>query len=303
MRLEIRQGWMTSVTDITEPTMYRNELANAQERFTTVLQSLDTAVSVAVPGTKGDLLFTNDTYQRWFSSSSINGHALLVEKWKEDKKSRNTIYISEMKKWFDTRLQQIKWVDGRVVELLVASDVTSSQLSDIKHREEYARIQQTSRLVTMGEMASSLAHELNQPLTAISNYTLGAGARIRSITAKGKPLVAAELLEILTKTARQASRAGSVIKRIRNFVRKSDPSRRLVKPSTIIKETIELAEIDASNMGMQIIQKIQTSLPLINVDPILIEQVLLNLIKNGLESMKGSEKTISLSLLSPRKLR
>ena len=89
-----------------------------------------------------------------------------------------------MKKWFDTRLQQIKWVDGRVVELLVASDVTSSQLSDIKHREEYARIQQTSRLVTMGEMASSLAHELNQPLTAISNYTLGAGARIRSITAK-----------------------------------------------------------------------------------------------------------------------
>ena len=283
-------GWMTSVTDITEPTMYRNELANAQERFTTVLQSLDTAVSVAVPGTKGDLLFTNDTYQRWFSSSSINGHALLVEKWKEDKKSRNTIYISEMKKWFDTRLQQIKWVDGRVVELLVASDVTSSQLSDIKHREEYARIQQTSRLVTMGEMASSLAHELNQPLTAISNYTLGAGARIRSITAKGKPLVAAELLEILTKTARQASRAGSVIKRIRNFVRKSDPSRRLVKPSTIIKETIELAEIDASNMGMQIIQKIQKSLPLINVDPILIEQVLLNLIKNGLESMKGSEK-------------
>ena len=178
----------------------------------------------------------------------------------------NTIYLSQMKKWFDTRLQQIKWVDGRVVELLLASDVTSRQLSDIKHREEYARIQQTSRLVTMGEMASSLAHELNQPLTAISNYTLGAGARIRSITAKGKPLVAAELLEILTKTARQASRAGSVIKRIRNFVRKSDPSRRLVKPSTIINETIELAEIDASNMGIQIIQKIQTSLPLINYE-------------------------------------
>ncbi|MAF82012.1 MAG: hypothetical protein CMK52_03805 [Proteobacteria bacterium] len=284
-------GWMTSVTDITEPTMYRNELANAQERFTTVLQSLDTAVSVAVPGTKGDLLFTNDTYQRWFSSPLINGHALLVEKGKEDKKSRNTIYISEMKKWFDTRLQQIKWVDGRVVELLLASDVTSRQLSEIKHREEYARIQQTSRLVTMGEMASSLAHELNQPLTAISNYTLGAGARIRSITAKGKPLVAGELLEILTKTARQARRAGSVIKRIRNFVRKSDPSRRLVKPSTIINETIELAEIDASNMGIQIIQKIQTSLPLINVDPILIEQVLLNLIKNGLESMRESKKS------------
>ena len=66
--------------------------------------------------------------------------------------------------------------------------------------------------------------------------------------------------------------------------------KRQVKPSIIIKETIELAEIDASNMGINIIQKIQTSLPLINVDPILIEQVLLNLIKNGLESMKGTEE-------------
>ena len=57
-------GWMTSVTDITEPTVYRNQLANAQERFTTVLQSLDTAVSVALKGSYDDLLFANDTYQR-----------------------------------------------------------------------------------------------------------------------------------------------------------------------------------------------------------------------------------------------
>ena len=284
-------GWMTSVTDITEPTVYRNQLANAQERFTTVLQSLDTAVSVALKGSYDDLLFANDTYQRWFAQYALNGHAILVGREKERKKSRSTIYIPEMKKWFDTRLQNIKWVDGREVELLVASDVTSQQINELKQREEYEKIQQTSKLVTMGEMASSLAHELNQPLTAISNYTLGAGARIRSFTAKGKPLVAGELLEILTKTARQASRAGSVIKRIRNFVRKSDPSRRLIKPSTIVNETIELAEIDAANMGMEIIQKIQNPIPMIYVDPILIEQVLLNLIKNGLESMKISKKT------------
>ena len=284
-------GWMTSVTDITEPTVYRNQLANAQERFTTVLQSLDTAVSVALKGSYDDLLFANDTYQRWFAQYALNGHAILVGREKERKKSRSTIYIPEMKKWFDTRLQNIKWVEGREVELLVASDVTSQQINELKQREEYEKIQQTSKLVTMGEMASSLAHELNQPLTAISNYTLGAGARIRSFTAKGKPLVAGELLEILTKTARQASRAGSVIKRIRNFVRKSDPSRRLVKPSTIVNETIELAEIDAANMGMEIIQKIQDPIPMIYVDPILIEQVLLNLIKNGLESMRISKKT------------
>ncbi len=284
----IQTGWMTSITDITEPTRYRNEIANAQERFTTVLQSLDTAVSVASIQTPIEILFANDTYKNWFGGPKIDGHKLLAKKTIEGRTKSNSVYISESKNWFDTRLQKIKWVDGREVELLVASNVTSKKNQEKNQREQYERLQQTSRLVTMGEMASSLAHELNQPLTAISNYTLGAGARLRSYVAKGKPLIAEEFLEILTKTARQASRAGSVIKRIRNFVRKNDPSRRIVKPKVIINEAIELAEIDANSMGIKIIQKVQPNLPKINVDPILIEQVLLNLIKNGLESMINS---------------
>ena len=164
-------GWMTSVTILLN-LLCINELANAREIYHCIAIARYSRVS-CFPGTKGDL-FTNDTYQRWFSSSSINGHALLVEKWKENKKSRNTIYISEMKKWFDTRLQQIKWVDGRVVELLVASDVTSSQLSDIKHREEYAKYNKP-RDWSQWVKWHPHSHELNQPLTAISNYTLGGG--------------------------------------------------------------------------------------------------------------------------------
>ncbi|OUV02827.1 MAG: hypothetical protein CBC42_04785 [Betaproteobacteria bacterium TMED82] len=286
--LSMQTRWLTSITDITEATRYRNEIANAQERFTTVLQSLDTAVSVA-SSPSSRLLFANDTYRNWFGGATIQGHKMLVKKAIELGKIENDkFYIPKLKKWFDIRLQEIKWVDGTDVELLVASDVTDKETQERIQREQYERLQQTSKLVTMGEMASSLAHELNQPLTAISNYTLGAGARIKSNTAKGRALVPEELLEILTKTAKQASRAGTVIKRIRDFVRKSDPSRRIVKPNVIVNEAIELAEIDANNMGMKIIQKIQAKLPYINVDPILIEQVLLNLIKNGLESMIGS---------------
>ncbi|OUT98921.1 MAG: hypothetical protein CBC01_02580 [Betaproteobacteria bacterium TMED41] len=292
-------GWMTSVTDITEPTRYRNELAHAQNRFTTVLQSLDTAVSVAPPSPSNDLLFTNETYKKWFGNSLFDGHRKLAEQSTEGKVETNIVFIDINEKWFDTKLQKIKWVDGRDVELLVASDVTEKFLNEKNQREQYERLQQTSKLVTMGEMASSLAHELNQPLAAISNYTSGAGARIKSHVKKGLPLIPDELLEILTKTAKQADRAGTVIKRIRDFIRRNDPSARPVNPSIIINDSIELAEINANSMGLNIIQIIQPSLPTINVDPILIEQVLLNLIKNGLESMKDSNhKNLVLKVLS-----
>ena len=281
-------GWMTSVTDITEPTRYRNELAHAQNRFTTVLQSLDTAVSVAAPSPSNDLLFANETYKKWFGTSLFEGHRKLAEQSTEGKIESNIVFIDVNEKWFDTKLQKIKWVDGRDVELLVASDVTEKFLNEKNQRQQYERLQQTSKLVTMGEMASSLAHELNQPLAAISNYTSGAGARIKSHVKKGLPLIPDELLEILTKTAKQADRAGTVIKRIRDFIRRSDPSAIPVNPAVIINDSIELAEINANSMGLNIIQKIQPSLPTINVDPILVEQVLLNLIKNGLESMNES---------------
>ncbi len=281
-------GWMTSITDITEPTRYRNELAQAQERFTTVLQSLDTAVSVAAPSPSNDFLFANETYKKWFGNSLFVGHRKLAEQSKEGKVETNIVFIDANNRWFDTKLQKIRWVDGRDVELVVASDITEKLLSEKNQREQYERLQQTSKLVTMGEMASSLAHELNQPLAAISNYTSGAGARIRSHVKKGLPLIPDELLEILTKTAKQADRAGTVIKRIRDFTRRNDPSTRPVNPSVIISDSIELAEINAHSMNLKIIQRIKPSLPIINVDPILIEQVLLNLIKNGLESMYQS---------------
>ncbi|WP_275428758.1 histidine kinase dimerization/phospho-acceptor domain-containing protein, partial [Stenotrophomonas maltophilia] len=83
------------------------------------------------------------------------------------------------------------------------------------------RLQFTSRLTTMGEMASSLAHELNQPLAAINNYCMGAVGRLKS--GRSTP---EELIPVLEKTSAQAVRAGTIIQRIRGFVKRSQPQRR-----------------------------------------------------------------------------
>jgi PAS domain S-box-containing protein len=282
-------GWMTSVNDITEPTRIRHELAQAQERFITVLQALDAAVSVAPPTPDNELLFANEAYRKWFGQSLDKGHRALAEAPRTPWSESREYFSATAQRWFDVRMRSIQWVDGRVVQLLVATDITQRRMTQETKRNTELRLQQTSRLINMGEMASSLAHELNQPLTAIANYTMGAAARVRSAAAKQEVIPPEELIDMLNKTARQAERAGTVIKRIRGFVRRSDPIRKFVDPAAIVAEAIGLAEIDARQYGLAIKPELDPHLPALNVDPVLIEQVLLNLVKNGLEAMRESD--------------
>src|SRR5690606_28544904 len=127
--------------------------------------------------------------------------------------------------------------------------------------EEASRIQQekiqlTSRLTTMGEMASSLAHELNQPLTAIANYSMGAVAMLRSGRADPE-----QLLEALEKAAQQAERAGKIISRIREFVKRSEPRRQQVPVKQILDNAVAFADIDARKRQIDIQQQLPESLP------------------------------------------
>lgn len=282
-------GWMTSVTDISEQNRIRQELAQAQERFITVLQALDAAVSVATPSPQDELLFANQAYKRWFGNSLVNGHRDLSAGVRGPWSDVKEVFSPLVQRWFEVRVRNIQWVDGRDVELMVATDITQERATEQAQKEQHNRIQQTARLITMGEMASSLAHELNQPLTAIANYTSGAASRVRAAAARGEQVSSDDLIDMLSKTARQAERAGQVIRRIRGFVKRSDPIRKEVDATTILADALVLAEIDARERGLQIVQEIEPNLPKLHVDGILIEQVLMNLVKNGLEAMKDSQ--------------
>ncbi|RPH67403.1 MAG: PAS domain S-box protein [Burkholderiales bacterium] len=285
-------GWMTSMTDVTEPKRIREQLAAAHERFTTVLDELDAAVSVVArpPDGSGDhaeLLFANRLYRSLFGADSRRHESLLAARDDDDAGGPSEIFDAMLGRWFEVRSRQIRWVDGSAVEMLVATDVTRRHDIEEQQREQDRKLQRTSRLVTMGEMASSLAHELNQPLTAIANYCMGLSARIRARAGTGHPMEAGELLEPLGKTAAQAARAGEVIRRIRNFVKRSEPERRRCEVAAIVADAVGLADIDARRLSIQIVTELPPDLPPLYVDPILIEQVLLNLLKNGIEAMRA----------------
>ena len=142
----------------------------------------------------------------------------------------------------------------------------------------------TSRLVTMGEMASSVAHELNQPLTAIANYCNGMVSRVKNDAIEKPDLIAA-----LEKTARQAQRAGQIIHRIRAFVKRSEPQRQPARARDIVEDAVELAGIEVRRRNVHIRTYVAQRLPELRVDPILIEQVLLNLLKNAAEAIDNAQ--------------
>jgi signal transduction histidine kinase len=148
-------------------------------------------------------------------------------------------------------------------------------------RQQQEKLQFTSRLVTMGELASSLAHELNQPLSAIANYCMGSVTRLKA--GKVKP---EDILPAMEKASAQAQRAGNVIRRIREFVKRKAPNRRACTIETIVEDAVSFAELDAKVRMAQIQTTFKGELTLVRADPILIEQVLLNLIKNAMDAMR-----------------
>lgn len=301
-------GWMTSVADISEPKRVREELMVAHERFTTVLQSLDAAVSVASLG-GNELLFANRQYLQWFGQGTQGHHEMVMQAQMEvlsliqqsdnvddlsgvpssealtENPDHSEIYIERLDMWLEIRSRYLTWVDGRLVQMMIATDITARRLAQQQAAEQAERAQNASRLITMGEMASSVAHELNQPLTAISNYCSGLISRINS-----KQIETQQLLEVLEKTSKQAQRAGQIITRIRSFVQRSAPTATLSEVSVIVNEALELAEIELRRQQVRLTYYIAARLPHLFVDPILIEQVLINLVKNAAEAISLTKR-------------
>ena len=304
-------GWMTSMTDITEPNRVREQLAASYERFTIVLEALDASVSVAPLGSE-ELLFANKLYRQWFGTNT-QGHLGLVEKagmldvrTSESEMDdvdalaglptesltvapaeRAEIYLAHLDKWLEIRTRYIHWADGRLAQLVIATDITARRQAEELADQQAERAQNASRLITMGEMASSVAHELNQPLTAITNYCNGMLSRIQSKQIEEKDLVWA-----LEKTAHQAQRAGQIIHRIRSFVKRSEPNRADADVATMVNEAVELAEIELRRRNVRLSHYVATRLPKLHVDPILIEQVLVNLMKNAAESIDSADRPV-----------
>jgi len=165
-------------------------------------------------------------------------------------------------------------------------DISERQATEARLQDLQAELVHISRLTAMGEMASTLAHELNQPLSAIGNYLKGSQRLLESADDDRSAL----MRNALDKAGEQAVRAGQIIRRLRDFVSRGETERRVERISKLVEEASALALVGTRELGVDVRLRIQPEADLVVVDRVQIQQVLLNLIRNAIDAMGGSSK-------------
>jgi two-component system sensor kinase FixL len=165
-------------------------------------------------------------------------------------------------------------------------DLSQRQERERLLHEVQSELLHMSRLSTMGEMASALAHELNQPLSAMTNYLRGSRRLLQGVSDPKAAMIG----EALAKAAEQSLRAGAVIQRLREFVSRGETDKRVESIKRIVEETIALALAAAGQQVVQVDMSLDPQMDLVVVDRVQIQQVLLNLLRNAIEAMHDSER-------------
>jgi PAS domain S-box-containing protein len=184
-------------------------------------------------------------------------------------------------RWIEARGRSTKQGNGKVPQLLgVFVDVTPQKCAESEARRYREELAHLSRVEILGELAGSLAHELNQPLTGVLNNANAA----RRFIAKGRADMP-KLDGLFKSIAADARRAGEIIQGIRNMVRKGESGRGSVNLNEIIKELVPLIRSDALERHCTIVTELGSGLPAVTANPVLLQQVVLNIILNAFDAM------------------
>ena len=246
----------------------RRALEHSDERFVTVLEGLDAAVAVE-DARSSALLYAN---RRWRESFGAGAPAL---------REAGEILDERTGRWYLVQPRPLRWVDGREALLRVWADVTDVRRAREliqKHREAAHR---TARLVALGEFASAIAHELNQPLAAIATYNNTCLRLLQAGTASG-----AEVRAAMEKCRDQAKRAGAIIQRLREVLRQPAPARVEQDLADVARAAAQLAEPEAAEAGVAL-EVAASPGGRVRADRLLMEQVALNLVRNAIEAVQS----------------
>lgn len=173
-------------------------------------------------------------------------------------------------------------LEGQSLYVGIIHDITEQQATERKLRELQEELLQVSRISGMGQMASSLAHELNQPLTAVGSLMQAA----RRMLEVGDPAAIGRARDAVERAGQQILRAGEIIRRLREFAARGDTEKVVVPVDILLSEAISLARI-SNKFGTTRVELLLGKTPPVLVDKIQIQQVILNLLRNGLEAMEA----------------
>ena len=291
------------------------DLRTTNERFEKVLDSLDVSVYVS-DLYKNEVLYLNTSAQESFPylgvgmnasaledgfvaspSSKYPASALLTIDGEPGEVFKDELEHRASHRWFLTRTRAVRWVDGRIARLTTLGDVTDRIHADRIRQTQQDKLTRTSRLMTVGEIASTLAHELNQPLAAIANYVSGCIQRLKG---NGSPDMA--VIGAMEKADAQVARAGAIIGRVREFVRTREPQRQPLDINALVQDVVQLVESDDEERALTCTLQLAPGLPLVFADRIMIEQVIVNFLRNAREAMQHLSPNERIAQVRTRRL-
>ena len=183
--------------------------------------------------------------------------------------------------WMETHAVPLRDARGAVYALLgITRDITEHKWAEEQGRRHQTELARVARLSTMGEMATGLAHELNQPLSAIANFARGCIRRLRN-----GDVTPADLIEPLEEVCEQAERAGEIMRHVRDFVRKSEPRMTAVDINQVVRSVAKFTELEARQHEAVVTLQLAPEQPRVWADSIMVEQVISNLVRNAMEAM------------------
>jgi two-component system, LuxR family, sensor histidine kinase DctS len=209
---------------------------------------------------------------------------------------RETVFMRKSGERFPVVIYEAPLVDsaGRQTGWMSAAvDLSEQRRIEELSRQQQERLQATARLATVGEMASLLSHELNQPLAAIASYASGSLNLLDAPDAADRAM----LKQALTRIAEQADRAGRTIKSVHDFVRRREHAREAVAASVLIDAVLPLVRLQARKSGTRIDVQMPSPPPRVSADRTMVEQVLLNLTRNAIQAMESDATPLAARVL------
>ena len=292
------------VRDLMRKRSQAEEALRAEHAFRTAMENSLT-VGMRARDLKGRIIYVNPAFCKMtgFPSEELVGKAPPMPYWVAEqidetytlhaavlagKAPRDGFEITFQRQngeRFNALIYEAKLIDGKGQHtgwMASVLDITERKNAEELARQQQEQLQFTARLVTLGEMASTLAHELNQPLAAIASYNTGCLNLLDRTDCQIQ-----EIRPALEKISVQAQRAGKIIRRVHDFVRKSEPKRAPCSFAEVLEDCLGFTEADARKQRIRVACEIPP-LPLIPADRLMLEQVLLNLMRNGMEAMASS---------------
>jgi PAS domain S-box-containing protein len=194
----------------------------------------------------------------------------------------------------DLSVSEVRVGDRRIFTGMIR-DITQRKAMEDEARERQAQVAHLERVSTMGQMASGLAHELNQPLGAIANYAKACRSMVED--GRGTPL---RVADALSEIQSQAVRAGEIINRLRTFVKKQHPKPWPTDANELVEETLRLLAFELRASGARLALQFADELPLVMADQVQVGQVLVNLIRNALDAMEEIDRPGMLAITTRR---